>query len=71
MRVLQYLKFRLFWLPQLAAELGRVFAMDGDEMDGTEYIRQTGRECWWDMFNDGLSPAEAASEEAYAAAASQ
>jgi hypothetical protein len=51
------------WLEQLAAELGKTFAMDGKE-----YIRQTGEECWREMFNDGLTPADAASEEAYAAA---
>jgi hypothetical protein len=51
------------WKVALAKELGRAF-----DMDGLEYIRQTGDECWREMFNDGLSPAEAASEEVHAAA---
>lgn len=51
------------WRRELAAELGRTF-----DIDGLDYIRQTGNECWREMFNDGLSPAEAASEEAFAAA---
>lgn len=51
------------WKAQLVTELGKTFAMDGNE-----YIRQTGEECWRETFNDGLTPADAASEEAYAAA---
>lgn len=51
------------WKAQLAIQLGRVF-----DTDGSDYIRQTGEECWREMFEDGLTPAEAASEEAYAAA---
>lgn len=51
------------WKAQLAVELGKTFAMDGDE-----YIRQTGEECWREMFDDGMTPEDAADEEAYAAA---
>lgn len=51
------------WKIELEAELSRVFAMDG-----AEYVRQTGEECWREMFNEGLSPKEAVSEEASAAA---
>ena len=51
------------WKAHLATALGKTFAMDGNE-----YIRQTGEDCWREMFNDGLTPERAASEEAYAAA---
>lgn len=51
------------WRRELAAELSKTF-----DMDGAEYIRQTGDDCWFEMFLDGLSPSDAASEEAYAAA---
>lgn len=51
------------WKKELAAALGKTFGMDGEE-----YIRQTGDDCWREMFDDGLSPTDAASEEAYAAA---
>lgn len=51
------------WKTELATALGKTF-----DMDGAEYIRQTGEECWREMFDDGLNPAEAASEEAHAAA---
>lgn len=51
------------WKAQLASELGKRFATDGNN-----YIGQTGEECWRDMFDDGLTPAEAADEEASAAA---
>ena len=53
------------WSTELAAALTQAF-----DMDGAEYIRQTGEECWREMFNDGLSPADAVSEEVYAAACS-
>lgn len=53
------------WKFELAAELGRIF-----DMDGAGYIKRTGEECWREMFDDGLSPSDAASEEAYAAACS-
>lgn len=51
------------WKIELSAALGKRF-----DMDGAEYIRQTGDGCWREMFSDGLSPSEAAEEEAYAAA---
>jgi hypothetical protein len=51
------------WMVELAAKLGEAF-----DMDGAEYIRQTGEECWREMFDDGLSPADAVSEEVSAAA---
>lgn len=54
------------WKLHLAVELGRVF-----DMDGAKYIEQTGDDCWREMFDDGLSPADAASEEAYSAASMQ
>ena len=50
------------WMHELAIGLRNAFAIDG-----REYIRQTGEECWREMFDDGLSPAEAVSEEVYAA----
>ncbi len=50
------------WKTELTAELGRVFATDG-----ADYIRQTGEDCWREMFEDGLSPADAAREEAWSA----
>ncbi|MBR2118481.1 MAG: hypothetical protein IJ935_07385 [Afipia sp.] len=50
------------WMKALATELGKTFSMDG-----AEYIRQTGEECWHAMFEDGMSPEDAAGEEAYAA----
>lgn len=53
------------WLKQLAVELGKDFGCDG-----ADYIRQTGEECWREMFDDGLSPSEAADEEVRAAAES-
>ena len=48
------------WKAQLASELGRTF-----DMDGADYIKETGEECWREMFEDGMSPADAASEEAW------
>lgn len=54
------------WKLELADALGRVF-----DMDGSEYIRQTGDDCWREMFDDGLSPTDAAGEELYAAASMQ
>jgi hypothetical protein len=32
------------------------------------YMQQTGSECWREMFDDGLTPSEAVSEELSAAA---
>lgn len=53
------------WKKQLAIELSRVMVVD--KVDGADYIRQTGDDCWREMFDDGLSPADAASEELCAA----
>lgn len=53
------------WKAQLAVRLTKRFGTDG-----VGYIQQTGDECWREMFNDGLSAAEAADEEAHAAASS-
>jgi hypothetical protein len=39
------------WKVQLAKELGRIF-----DMDGLEYIKQTGEECWLEMFNEAFRP---------------
>ena len=36
--------------------------------EGTVYVKQTSDDCWremFEMFDDGLSPEDAASEEAY------
>ena len=50
------------WKAELAAELGKAF-----DMNGFEYIRQTGEKCWREMFDDDPTPAEAAREEVWAA----
>lgn len=50
------------WKAELADELGKAF-----DMNGSEYIRQTGEECWREMYDDDLTPAEAAREEVWAA----
>ncbi len=55
------------WKAELAVELGKTFG--GGLAGGQDYIKGTGDECWREMFDDGLSPKQAASEEAYAAAA--
>ena len=49
------------WKQELAVALGKY------GVDGEDYIRQTGDECWREMFDDGLTPTDAASEEAWAA----
>ena len=48
------------WLDELAACLGRRF---GDAEAGRLYVEQSGRECWRQMFDDDLSPDDAAGEE--------
>jgi hypothetical protein len=55
------------WKAQLAIELGKTFDIEGRPVVGKQYIEDTGDECWREMFDDGLTPAEAASEEAQAA----
>jgi len=37
------------WLEELAIALGELL-----QCDGAEYIRQTGKECWRDAYEDGL-----------------
>lgn len=51
------------WMKDLTARLGETFGMDG-----AEYVRQTGVECWREMYDDGMSPEDAVSEEVSAAA---
>ena len=54
------------WLTALAPELAASQSMTLDEAQA--YIKDTGPECWRDMFEDELSPRDAADEEAHAAA---
>lgn len=53
------------WKEALAPELERQFGWDKGE--GAAYIASTGDDCWHDAFKDGLSPADCAAEEVYAA----
>ena len=55
------------WKQELANALEKALGMDAGE--GADYIENTGDDCWREMFDDGLSPTDAADEEAYAAAA--
>lgn len=56
------------WKAKVAAELARMtFNIDGSRIDGEQYIRDTGDDCWREMFDDGLTPTEAANEEILAA----
>jgi hypothetical protein len=59
------------WLKQLAIELSKAFDLEGGVVDGAQYIKDTGVECWCEMFDDGLTPAEAANEEVLVAMESQ
>ena len=45
------------WKTRLIGELTNLFG------NGEEYIRQTGDDCWKEMYDDGLSVYEAAHEE--------
>ena len=54
------------WKDQLAIELSKTFDLDGGKVDGEQYIKDTGDDCWREMFEDGLTPADAATEEAIA-----
>ena len=56
------------WKAQLIIELGKTFDIEGSLVVGRRYIEDTGDDCWREMFEDGLTPSEAASEEAQAAA---
>ena len=52
------------WKVKVAAELSRMtFTIEGERIDGEQYLRDTGDDCWLEMFEDGLSPTEAANEE--------
>lgn len=55
------------WKAQLAVELSKTFDWEGGKVDGEQYIKDTGDDCWREAFDDGLSPADAASEERQAA----
>lgn len=55
------------WKAQLAVELNKTFGLDGEAVDGAKYIEDTGEDCWREMFDDELTPADAASEDAHAA----
>ena len=57
------------WKAQLATELADYFKMSMDE--ATKYIADTGEDCWREAFDDGVTPKEAAAEEAWAALTSQ
>lgn len=54
------------WKRELALELETALGMSPGS--GETYIQMTGEECWLVMFKDGLSPADAAYEEASASA---
>jgi len=56
------------WKRDLAGELAAMFGWHGYE--GVDYIIKTGDVCWREMFDDGLTPKEAAIEEVQAAAES-
>jgi hypothetical protein len=54
------------WKTLLAVELSKAFDLQGGVVDGVQYIKDTGDDCWREMFDDGLTPVEAADEEIYA-----
>ena len=55
------------WLKALEPELARQLGMT--EAEAAVLIQSTGPgDCWREMFDDGLSPEDAAGEEAHAAA---
>jgi hypothetical protein len=49
------------WKEALALSLSLAF-----DTDGRDYIRQTGDACWREMYDDELTPDEAAQEEVWA-----
>lgn len=57
------------WCIALADEFPTFFKMTVSEAQA--YIRSTGPDCWRAMFDEGLTPKEAAGEEAWAAMMSQ
>lgn len=54
------------WKRELGVELERLLGMLPG--DGANYITMTGDACWREMFDDGLSPMDAAEQEASASA---
>lgn len=55
------------WKAQLVIELSKTFDLEDGRVDGAQYIKATGDDCWREMFDDGLSPADAAYEDFHAA----
>lgn len=51
------------WKVALAIEIEKIFEMH--PFEGTKYIDGCGDECWREMFDEGLTPVQAAEEEAY------
>jgi hypothetical protein len=49
------------WLSELPGELAKRVVSSVEEAH--EYIKQTGHECWREMYDDDLTPSEAASAE--------
>ena len=57
------------WLAELPAALATCVVNTVDE--GSDYILQTGVECWREAYNDDLTPTDAASSEHDAACSMQ
>lgn len=53
------------WKGRLVMELAG--AMQMTIVEARDYVRATGDECWRESYDDGLTPREAADEEAHAA----
>jgi hypothetical protein len=53
------------WKVALAIELERQFGWE--PFEGTQYVAKTGDACWREMFDDEMTPADAAGEEVLAA----
>jgi hypothetical protein len=53
------------WKVALAFELERRFGWE--PFEGSNYIAKTGDDCWREMYDDGLTPSDAAGEEVIAA----
>ena len=57
------------WKAKLAVELSKTFDLEGGVVSGEQYIKDTNDDEYWrEMFDDGLTPSDAASEEATRAA---
>ena len=54
------------WKADLIECLMEMYAATKEEM--VAYVRDTGDECWREMFDDNLTPDDAADEERHAAA---